>query len=161
MQLPVPMMNVINGGAHANNSLDLQEFMIIPVGATSFREAVRYGAEVFHTLKEDPQRQRLFSTAVGDEGGFAPIVENHEAAIKLILQAIEQAGYEPGTQIALGLDCAASEFYKDGKYQLHRRRPDAVEPRFHQSCSAPGATSIRSSRSKTAWLKTTGTAGPH
>ncbi|HEY6773555.1 MAG TPA: phosphopyruvate hydratase, partial [Oxalicibacterium sp.] len=118
MQMPVPMMNVINGGAHANNTLDLQEFMIIPVGAPSFREAIRYGAEVFHTLKKIINDKGL-STAVGDEGGFAPSVENHEAAIKLILQAIEQAGYEPGTQIALGLDCAASEFYKNGKYELH------------------------------------------
>lgn len=117
MQMPVPMMNVINGGAHANNNLDLQEFMIIPVGAPSFREAIRYGAEVFHTLKKIINDKGL-PTSVGDEGGFAPSVENHEAAIKLILQAIEQAGYEPGTQIALGLDCAASEFYKDGKYHL-------------------------------------------
>jgi len=117
MQMPVPMMNVINGGAHADNNLDLQEFMIIPVGAPSFREAIRYGAEVFHTLKKILHDKKL-TTAVGDEGGFAPSVENHEAAIKLILQAIEQAGYEPGTQIALGLDCAASEFYKDGRYQL-------------------------------------------
>ncbi len=117
MQMPVPMMNVINGGAHANNNLDIQEFMIIPVGAPSVREAIRYGAEVFHTLKKILAGQGL-STAVGDEGGFAPSVANHEAAIKLIIQAIEQAGYEPGTQIALGLDCAASEFYKDGKYQL-------------------------------------------
>jgi enolase len=117
MQMPVPMMNVINGGAHANNNLDLQEFMIIPVGAPSFREAIRYGAEVFHTLKKIINDKGL-PTSVGDEGGFAPSVENHEAAIKLILQAIEQAGYEPGTQIALGLDCAASEFYKNGKYAL-------------------------------------------
>jgi enolase len=117
MQMPVPMMNVINGGAHADNNLDLQEFMIIPVGAPSFREAIRYGAEVFHTLKKILHEKKL-TTAVGDEGGFAPSVDNHEAAIKLILQAIEQAGYEPGTQIALGLDCAASEFYKDGKYRL-------------------------------------------
>jgi enolase len=117
MQLPVPMMNVINGGAHANNSLDLQEFMIIPVGATSFREAVRYGAEVFHALKKI-LNDRGISTAVGDEGGFAPSVENHEAAIQLILEAIDKAGYTAGTQIALGLDCAASEFYKDGNYVL-------------------------------------------
>jgi len=117
MQLPVPMMNVINGGAHANNSLDLQEFMIIPVGATSFREAVRYGAEVFHALKKI-LGDRGISTAVGDEGGFAPSVENHEAAIQLILEAIDKAGYTAGTQIALGLDCAASEFYKDGNYVL-------------------------------------------
>ena len=117
MALPVPMMNVINGGAHANNTLDLQEFMIIPVGAPTFREAVRYGAEVFHALKK-LIHDRGMSTAVGDEGGFAPSVANHEAAIQLILQAIEKAGYEPGTQIALGLDCASSEFYRDGKYHL-------------------------------------------
>ena len=117
MQLPVPMMNVINGGAHANNSLDLQEFMIIPVGAPSFREALRYGAEVFHALKKIIDGRGM-STAVGDEGGFTPSVENHEAAIQLILQAIDEAGYEAGTQIAIGLDCAASEFYKDGQYHL-------------------------------------------
>jgi phosphopyruvate hydratase len=117
MQLPVPMMNVINGGAHANNSLDLQEFMIIPVGAPSFREAVRWGAEVFHALKKIIHDKGM-STAVGDEGGFAPSVENHEAAIQLILQAIDNAGYTAGEQIALGLDCAASEFYKDGMYVL-------------------------------------------
>ena len=117
VQLPVPMMNVINGGAHANNSLDLQEFMIIPVGAPSFREAVRWGAEVFHALKAIIHDQGM-STAVGDEGGFAPSVESHEAAIQLILQAIEAAGYTAGDQIALGLDCAASEFYKDGMYVL-------------------------------------------
>jgi enolase len=117
MQMPVPMMNVINGGAHADNNLDIQEFMIIPVGAPSFKEAIRYGAEVFHTLKKILHDKKL-TTAVGDEGGFAPSVDNHEAAIKLIIQAIEQAGYEPGAQIALGLDCAASEFYKDGKYKL-------------------------------------------
>ncbi|MFN4118387.1 phosphopyruvate hydratase [Acidovorax sp.] len=117
VQLPVPMMNVINGGAHANNSLDLQEFMIIPVGAPTFREAVRWGAEVFHALKKILHDKGI-STAVGDEGGFAPSVENHEAAIRLILQAIEAAGYTAGEQIALGLDCAASEFYKDGMYVL-------------------------------------------
>ena len=117
ISLPVPMMNVINGGAHANNSLDLQEFMIIPVGAPSFREALRYGTETFHALKKILHDQGI-STAVGDEGGFAPSVASHEAAIQMILQAIEQAGYKPGEQIALGLDCAASEFYKDGMYVL-------------------------------------------
>ena len=116
-QLPVPMMNVINGGAHANNTLDLQEFMIIPVGAPSFREALRWGAEVFHALKKIIN-DRGMSTAVGDEGGFAPSVENHEAAIQLILEAIDKAGYTAGDQIVLGLDCAASEFYRDGKYVL-------------------------------------------
>ncbi|MFM9914268.1 MAG: phosphopyruvate hydratase [Rhizobacter sp.] len=117
MQLPVPMMNVINGGAHANNNLDLQELMIIPVGAPTFREAVRYGAEVFHALKKIIHGKNM-STAVGDEGGFAPSVANHEAAIQLILEAIDKAGYTAGEQIAIGLDCAASEFYKDGKYVL-------------------------------------------
>jgi len=111
------MMNVINGGAHANNSIDLQELMIIPVGAPSFREALRWGAEVFHALKKIIDAKGM-STAVGDEGGFAPNVENHEAAIQMILEAIDKAGYTAGEQIALGLDCAASEFYKDGKYVL-------------------------------------------
>ncbi|MEY4764888.1 MAG: hypothetical protein RI907_1561 [Pseudomonadota bacterium] len=117
VQMPVPMMNVINGGAHANNNLDLQEFMILPVGAPTFREALRYGAEVFHALKKILHDKHI-STAVGDEGGFAPSVASHEEAIQLILQAIEAAGYTAGEQIALGLDCAASEFYKDGKYHL-------------------------------------------
>ncbi|MEY2689609.1 MAG: hypothetical protein RL375_3808 [Pseudomonadota bacterium] len=117
VQLPVPMMNVINGGAHANNTLDLQEMMIIPVGAPSLREALRWGAEVFHALKKILHDKGI-STAVGDEGGFAPSVASHEAAIQLILDAIDKAGYRAGEQIALGLDCAASEFYKDGKYHL-------------------------------------------
>jgi len=117
MALPVPMMNVINGGAHANNNLDLQELMIIPVGAPTFREAVRYGAEVFHALKKIIDGRGM-STAVGDEGGFAPSVASHEAAIQLILEAIDKAGYVAGAQIAIGLDCAASEFYKDGRYHL-------------------------------------------
>ena len=116
-QLPVPMMNVINGGAHANNNLDLQEFMIIPVGAPSFREALRYGTEVFHALKKIIHDKGM-SIAVGDEGGFAPNVDSHEAAIQLILQAITDAGYTPGQEVVLGLDCASSEFYKDGKYVL-------------------------------------------
>jgi enolase len=117
MSLPVPMMNVINGGAHANNSLDLQELMIVPVGAASFSEAVRYGAEVFHALKKLIDSKGM-STAVGDEGGFAPNVASHEAAIQLILQAIESAGYTAGSQIAIALDCAASEFHRDGLYRL-------------------------------------------
>jgi enolase len=117
MSMPVPMMNVINGGAHANNTLDMQELMILPVGAKSFRQAMQMGAETFHALKKIINDQGM-STAVGDEGGFAPNVPNHEAAIQMILRAIENAGYEPGTQIALGLDCAASEFYRDGKYTL-------------------------------------------
>ena len=113
--MPVPMMNVINGGAHANNNLDLQEFMIIPLGAPSFHEALRYGAETFHALKKIINGRGM-STAVGDEGGFAPNIDSHEEAIELIIEAIKAAGYEPGKDIAIGLDCAASEFYEDGKY---------------------------------------------
>jgi len=116
-QLPVPMMNVINGGAHANNNLDLQEFMIVPVGAPSLREALRWGAETFHALKKIIH-DRGMSTAVGDEGGFAPSVASHEAAIQLILEAIGNAGYTAGEHIAIAIDCAASEFYKDGQYHL-------------------------------------------
>jgi enolase len=115
--MPVPMMNIINGGAHANNSLDIQEFMILPVGAPSFREALRFGAEVFHTLKKLLNERKL-STAVGDEGGFAPDLPSNEAALQVILQAVEQAGYKPGKDIYLGLDVASSEFFKDGKYDL-------------------------------------------
>ncbi|MCF0253143.1 MAG: phosphopyruvate hydratase [Duodenibacillus sp.] len=119
--LPVPMMNVINGGAHANNNLDLQEFMIIPVGAPSFREALRYGAETFHALKKIINARGM-STAVGDEGGFAPKCGSHEEAIELILEAVRAAGYEPGEDICLGLDCASSEFYDEasGKYVMKK-----------------------------------------
>lgn len=117
MSMPVPMMNVINGGAHANNSLDIQEFMIMPVGAESFRQALRCGAEVFHQLKKLCNDKGM-STCVGDEGGFAPDLSSHEEAIKLILSAVEAAGYEPGKDIVLALDCASSEFYKDGHYHL-------------------------------------------
>jgi enolase len=117
MAMPVPMMNVINGGVHADSGLDMQEFMFLPVGMNSFREALRCGAEVFQTLKKI-LHDRKFSTAVGDEGGFAPRLPNHEAAIQVILEAIEAAGYKPGTQVALGLDCASSEFCDDGKYTL-------------------------------------------
>jgi enolase len=129
MSLPVPMMNVINGGAHANNNLDIQEFMIIPIGAPTSREALRYGAETFQALKKI-LHDRGLSTAVGDEGGFAPSVANHEAAIQLILEAIEKAGYTPGSQIALGLDCAASEFFKEGRYQLHGEGLSLAAPEF-------------------------------
>ena len=115
--MPVPMMNIINGGAHANNSLDIQEFMILPVGAPSFREALRYGAEVFHTLKK-LLNERDMSTGVGDEGGYAPNLESNEAALGIILQAIDKAGYKAGKDIYLGLDVASSEFYKNGRYEL-------------------------------------------
>ena len=116
-QLPVPMMNIINGGMHANNSVDMQEFMILPVGAGSIREAVRYGAEVFHALKS-VLNERGLNTAVGDEGGFAPDLSSNEAAIEVILEAIENAGFKAGQDIYLGLDTASSEFYRDGKYVL-------------------------------------------
>ncbi|GMR07161.1 MAG: phosphopyruvate hydratase [Gammaproteobacteria bacterium] len=115
--LPVPMMNIINGGVHADNSVDLQEFMIIPVGAPSVTEAIRYGAEVFHALKK-VLSARGMSTAVGDEGGFAPDLPSNEAAIEIILEAIEKAGYRAGQDIYLGIDAASSEFYKDGAYEL-------------------------------------------
>jgi enolase len=117
MAMPVPMMNVINGGAHSDNSLDMQEFMIVPVGFGSFREALRCGAEVFHALKK-LLTDRGLSTAVGDEGGFAPRLPKHEAAIEVVLEAIEAAGYRPAEQVALALDCASSEFYEDGEYTL-------------------------------------------
>jgi enolase len=117
MQMPVPMMNVVNGGAHANNSLDMQEFMIIPVGVESFRDALRCGAEIFHTLKKLIDKQGM-PTTVGDEGGFAPNLPSNEAALQLIMQAIETAGYTPGGDVAIGLDCAASEFFKNGRYEL-------------------------------------------
>lgn len=117
MQLPVPMMNIINGGAHANNSIDMQEFMIIPVGAQSFREALRYGAEVFHALKKILNDQGHVTT-VGDEGGFAPNLESNEAALGAIMDAIKAAGYTPGADIAIGVDCASSEFYADERYTL-------------------------------------------
>ncbi len=116
--MPVPMMNVINGGAHADNSLDVQEFMILPVGARSFGHALQMGAEVFHTLKAILKGKKL-TTAVGDEGGFAPDLPSNEAALKLLLQAIEKAGYRAGRDIYLGLDVASSEFLKNGKYELH------------------------------------------
>ncbi|KGM07027.1 Enolase [Methylophaga thiooxydans] len=115
--MPVPMMNIINGGSHANNSVDLQEFMIMPVGAANISEAVRYGAEVFHELKK-VLNSRGLNTAVGDEGGFAPDLPSNEAAIDVILEAIKNAGYEPGKDIMLALDAASSEFYKDGQYVL-------------------------------------------
>ena len=117
MQLPVPMMNIVNGGAHANNSLDIQEFMIVPVSQPTFREALRCGAEVFHALKKILS-DRGMSTAVGDEGGFAPNFGSNDECLSTIVQAIEKAGYRAGEDVLLALDCAASEFYHDGKYQL-------------------------------------------
>jgi enolase len=117
LQLPVPMMNIVNGGAHADNNVDVQEFMVIPVGASSFAEALRHGAEVFHALKSVLKRKGL-STAVGDEGGFAPDLPSNEAAMNLILEAVEVAGLRPGRDVYLGLDVASSEFHGDGRYRL-------------------------------------------
>ena len=115
--LPVPMMNILNGGAHADNSVDMQEFMIMPVGAPSFREALRWGAEVFHALKAVLKKQGM-NTAVGDEGGFAPNLSSNEAALEVVMEAIKSAGYTPGKDLYIALDCASSEFYKNGKYTL-------------------------------------------
>src|SRR5437879_5383374 len=117
MKMPVPMMNVINGGAHANNRLDMQEMMIVPVGAESFREALRCGAEIFQSLKKLIDAKGM-PTAVGDEGGFAPDVASHAAALDMLVEAIGNAGYSAGQDVMLALDCAASEFYKDGRYVL-------------------------------------------
>ena len=116
-ELPVPMMNVLNGGAHADNNVDFQEFMIIPAGASSCTEAIRMGAEVFHNLKA-VLKKKNYNTAVGDEGGFAPNLRSNEEAVQVILEAIQKAGYKPGKQVFLGLDVASSEFYKNGVYDL-------------------------------------------
>src|SRR6185436_18381951 len=129
--LPVPLMNIINGGAHADNPLDLQEFMIVPVGASQFSEAVRMSTEVFHSLKALLKKKGL-STAVGDEGGFAPDLQSNEEALTLIIQAVEEAGYQPGRDIALALDCAASELYDKNRYVLEAEKQ---RERTTRSCS--------------------------
>jgi enolase len=129
--MPVPMMNIINGGAHANNSLDIQEFMILPVGAPSLREALRYGAEIFHALKKILNTRGL-STAVGDEGGFAPDLPSNEAALQIILEAIESAGYRPGRDVFLGLDVASSELFHDGLYELESEQRSYTAAEFTQ-----------------------------
>jgi len=129
MEMPVPMMNIINGGAHANNNIDMQEFMIIPVGAPSFREALRYGAEVFHALKNLIDKKGM-PTTVGDEGGFAPNLPSNEAALQLIVQGIEAAGYVPGTDVAIGVDCASSEFFKGGFYHLESEKLKLTSAQF-------------------------------
>jgi enolase len=129
--MPVPMMNIINGGAHANNSLDIQEFMILPVGAPSLREALRYGAEIFHALKKILNTRGL-STAVGDEGGFAPDLASNEAALQIILEAIESAGYRPGRDVFLGLDVASSELFHDGLYELESEQRSYTAAEFTQ-----------------------------
>ena len=125
--LPTPMMNILNGGAHADNNVDFQEFMVMPVGAPSFSEALRWGVEVFHTLK-GVLKKRGYNTAVGDEGGFAPSVKSNVEAIEVVLEAIQQAGYKPGEEIAIALDPAASEFYQDGKYVFKKSDKSAKSP---------------------------------
>jgi len=127
--MPVPMMNVVNGGAHANNSLDIQEFMIIPAGLPTFRDALRCGAEIFQTLKKMLDKEGM-STTVGDEGGFAPSLPNNEAAIQWILRAIEEAGYLAGSDVLVGLDCAASEFFRDGKYRFESEKLSYTPQQF-------------------------------
>ncbi|MCU1408761.1 MAG: eno [Microbacteriaceae bacterium] len=124
--LPVPLMNIINGGSHADNDVDIQEFMIVPIGAETFSEALRWGVETYHALKALLQSKGL-STGLGDEGGFAPNLPSNRAALDLIVQAIENAGYVPGKDIALALDCAATEFYKDGAYQFEGKQLSAAE----------------------------------
>ena len=156
--LPVPMLNVLNGGAHANNSIDFQEFMVMPVGAASFSEALRWGTETYHALRSI-LNERGMSTAVGDEGGFAPDLPQNEDAIKLLLEAIERAGRVPGEEIALALDPATSELWDDGAYVL------AGEGRTLSSGElvdywSTWRTAIRSSPSRTEWRRRTGTAGP-
>ncbi|MFI6288416.1 phosphopyruvate hydratase [Streptomyces sp. NPDC051018] len=124
--LPVPMMNILNGGSHADSNVDIQEFMIAPIGAESFSEALRWGTEVYHTLKK-VLKQKGLSTGLGDEGGFAPNLDSNRAALDLILEAIKEAGYAPGREIALALDVAASEFYKDGAYEFEGKSRSAAE----------------------------------
>jgi len=129
MRMPVPMMNVVNGGAHANNNLDFQEFMIVPVGAQSFREALRCGAEIFAALKKIIDSKGM-STAVGDEGGFAPNLANHAAAIDMIVEAVSRAGYSAGQDVVIALDCAASEFHRGGKYELESEKKSLGSAEF-------------------------------
>jgi enolase len=152
--LPVPMMNIINGGAHADNSVDIQEFMILPVGATSFAEALRHGAEVFHALKSVLRSRRL-STAVGDEGGFAPNLPSNEAALETIAAAVGQAGFRLGDDIVLGLDVASTELYRDGKYHLasERRsfRPDQFVAYLERLCRSYPIVSIEDGMAEDDW----------
>ena len=155
--LPVPMMNIINGGEHADNNVDIQEFMILPTGAPSFTEALRYGAEVFHALKSVLAKQGL-STAVGDEGGFAPDLPSHAAALDAILQAIELAGFKPGVDLHLALDCAASEFFEAGEYCLGARTSATIPRDLPITCRISVKTTPFS-LSRMVWMRATGRAG--
>ena len=156
--LPVPMMNIINGGEHADNPIDIQEFMIMPVGADNIREAVRMGSEVFHTLKKELQAAG-HNTGIGDEGGFAPNLNSARDALDFILKSIEKAGYRPGEDIYLALDCAATEYFKGGKYEM-KGEGKSLSVRRKRRISLPAwRPIIRSSRSRTAVPRTTGKAG--
>ena len=157
--LPVPMFNILNGGVHANwQSTDLQEFMIAPVGAPNFREALRWGAETYHALKS-VLKAGGFTTGVGDEGGFAPAFKKNADAVENILKAIEKAGYKPGKDIAIALDGAASSIFEDGVYNL-RTEGRKIGAADMVRCTTTGSSTTRSSPSRTAWPRTTGTAGP-
>ena len=158
--MPVPMANIINGGAHADSSVDFQEFMIMPVGAPSIREAVRMMAEIFHTLK-GVLKGKGYNTGVGDEGGYAPSLKSNDEAIEVILQAIEKAGYKPGDNVMIALDPAASEFYDTAKKKYVFKKSDKRElpPRRWSTSGRTGRTSIPSSPWKTPWRRTTGTGG--
>jgi len=157
-ELPLPMMNIINGGAHADNNVDIQEFMIMPAGASCFKEALRMGAEIFHALK-GVLKSKGYNTAVGDEGGFAPNLKSNEEALEVIMEAIVKAGYKPGEDVLLALDVASSELFKDGKYTLENETHKVKSPVEMSISMRTSSTNTRSSPSKTAWLKTIGTAG--
>ena len=156
--LPVPMMNVLNGGAHADNSVDFQEFMVVPVGASSFAECLRMGAEVFHHLKKWLHDQGM-GGGVGDEGGFAPNLSSNEAALDALMKGIEAAGYTPGEDLVIALDPATSEIFDDGRYDLEHEGRAARRPTRWPATGATSARATRSSRSRTGWTRRTGTAG--
>ena len=156
--LPVPMMNIINGGEHADNPIDFQEFMIVPVGAESLFEAVRCGSEIFHTLKKMLHDKGL-STGVGDEGGFAPDIANTTDALDFIMRAIEGAGYHAGDDVMLALDPASTEFFKDGKYNISAENKVLSPARDGRPITPISSRAIRSSRSRTAWPRTISRAG--
>ena len=156
--LPVPMMNVLNGGAHADNKVDFQEFMVVPVGAATFSEALRTGAEVFHALKRT-LHERGLATAVGDEGGFAPDLDSNEAALEALIAGIEAAGYRPGDDVAIALDPATSELYHDGAYVLEHEGRTLSLRGAGRLLGRHRRRATRSSRSRTAWTRRTGTAG--
>ena len=153
----MPLLNVINGGAHADNPLDLQEFMLVPYGAGHLRESLQLGVEVFHALKK-LLHERGLATAVGDEGGFAPDIATADEAIELILEAIEAAGHTPGEDVGIALDPATSELFRDGRYHL-TGEGKVLDSAGWPSSGTTSARATRSSRSRTAWPRTTGTAG--